>query len=91
IAFVFFMLFALSVAVVMVTLGLLGLDFEASMVLTVAALTTTGPLAAAATDPPLSYAALGDGPKMVLAATMVLGRLETLAIIALFNPEFWRK
>ncbi|MBN2907251.1 MAG: TrkH family potassium uptake protein [Rhodobacteraceae bacterium] len=90
IAFVFFMLFALSVAVVMVALGAAGLDFEASMVFTVAALTTTGPLAAAATEPALSYAALGDGAKMVLAAAMVLGRLETLAIIALLNPEFWR-
>ncbi|TDX23770.1 TrkH family potassium uptake protein [Rhodovulum visakhapatnamense] len=91
IAFVFFMLFALSVAVVMVALGFLGLDFEASMVLTVAALTTTGPLTAAATDPPLSYSALGDAAKMVLASAMILGRLETLAIIALLNPEFWRK
>ncbi|MBK1635053.1 TrkH family potassium uptake protein [Rhodovulum adriaticum] len=90
IAFVFFMLFALSVAVVMVALGLTGLDFEAAMVLTVAALTTTGPLAGAAADPALSYAALGDDARMVLAAAMVLGRLETLAIIALMNPEFWR-
>jgi len=24
-------------------------------------------------------------------AAMVLGRLETLAIVALLNPEFWRK
>ncbi|TCP63370.1 trk system potassium uptake protein TrkH [Rhodovulum bhavnagarense] len=90
IAFVFFMLFALSVTVVMVALGAAGLEFEAAMVLTVAALTTTGPLAAAAAEPALSYAALGDGAKMVLAAAMVLGRLETLAIIALLNPEFWR-
>ncbi len=28
--------------------------------------------------------------ELVLAASMVLGRLETLAIIALLNPEFWR-
>jgi len=90
IAFVFFMLFALSVAMVMIALGAAGLDFEASMVLTVAALTTTGPLAAAATEPGLSYAALGDAAKMILAAAMVLGRLETLAIIAFFNPGFWR-
>jgi len=24
-------------------------------------------------------------------AAMVLGRLETLAIIAMFNPDFWRR
>ncbi|ARE42153.1 Potassium uptake protein TrkH [Rhodovulum sp. P5] len=90
IAFVFFMLFALSVAMVMTALGAAGLDFEAATILTVAALTTTGPLAAAATEPSLSYAVLGDGAKIILAMAMVLGRLETLAIIAFFNPEFWR-
>ncbi|TCP40932.1 TrkH family potassium uptake protein [Rhodovulum marinum] len=90
IAFVFFMLFALSVAVTMTALGAAGLSFDTSMVLTVAALTTTGPLAAAATEPAISYAALGDPARMVLAAAMVVGRLETLAIIALLNPEFWR-
>jgi trk system potassium uptake protein TrkH len=91
IAFVFFMLFALSVALVMTALGAAGLDFEASMVLTVAALTTTGPLAAIATEPAISYAALAESAKLVLAAAMVLGRLETLAIIALLNPDFWRR
>ncbi|HDR29757.1 TrkH family potassium uptake protein [Rhodovulum sp.] len=90
IAFVFFMLFALSVAVTMVALGAAGIGFDAAMVLTVAALTTTGPLTAATTEPALSYATLGDGARMVLAAAMVVGRLETLAIIALLNPEFWR-
>ncbi|TCO71286.1 TrkH family potassium uptake protein [Rhodovulum euryhalinum] len=90
IAFVFFMLFALSVTVTMVALGAAGIDFEAAMVLSVAALTTTGPLATVTTEPALSYAALGDGARMVLAAAMVVGRLETLAIIALLNPEFWR-
>jgi trk system potassium uptake protein TrkH len=29
--------------------------------------------------------------KAILAGAMVLGRLETLAIVALFNPEIWRK
>ncbi|MBK5932999.1 trk system potassium uptake protein TrkH [Rhodovulum imhoffii] len=90
IAWLFFMMFALSVALVMVLLSAAGLNFESSMVLTVAALTTTGPLAGAGVDPGLSYAALGDGAKMILCGAMVLGRLETLVIVALFNPEFWR-
>jgi len=29
--------------------------------------------------------------KIVLAGAMVVGRLETLAILALFSPEFWRR
>jgi trk system potassium uptake protein TrkH len=33
---------------------------------------------------------LSDAAKLILAGAMVLGRLETLAIIALLNPGFWR-
>jgi len=61
------------------------------MVLSVAALSTTGPLAAIAAETPISYAGIPDGAKIILAFAMVLGRLEALAIIALLNPEFWRR
>lgn len=91
ISWVFFMLFAISIAVVMVLLSLTGVQFETAMVLAVAALSTTGPLAAVAAETPISYAGIPDPAKFVLAAAMVLGRLETLAIIALFNPEIWRR
>ncbi len=69
---------------------LTGLDFEQSVVLTIAALSTTGPLAATAGEVAFSYADLSEAAKLILAASMVLGRLETLAIIALLNPDFWR-
>nr|WP_246252051.1 potassium transporter TrkG [Sulfitobacter algicola] len=90
IAWIFFMLFALSVAAIMTLLSLTGLQFETSMVLTVAALSTTGPLASIAAETPISYAGLTDPAKIILIGAMVLGRLETLAIVALLNPEFWR-
>ncbi|MCV6824390.1 MULTISPECIES: TrkH family potassium uptake protein [Halocynthiibacter] len=90
VAWIFFMLFAISIAVVAALLSLLGHSFEEAMVLTVAALSTTGPLAATATETPISYATLSPLAKGVLAAAMVLGRLETLAFVALFNPESWR-
>jgi len=90
IAWVFSMLFALSLAGVMLALSLTGLQFETSMVFAVAALANTGPLASVAAELPLSYAGIPDAAKMVLAAAMVLGRLEALALIALLNPEFWR-
>lgn len=90
IAWIFFMLFAMSIAVVMMAVSLTGLAFEPATIMSIAALSNTGPLAAFAADTPLSWAELGDATKFVLAAAMVLGRLETLAIIALFNPEFWR-
>jgi trk system potassium uptake protein TrkH len=91
VAWVYFMFFALTIAVVMMALSLFGLHFEEAAVFTVSALTTTGPLVYFAAEVPFSYADLGTAPKVILAATMVLGRLEMLAIVALFNPEFWRR
>lgn len=90
-AWLFFMLFALSIAVTTAVLSLLGHDFEQALVLTLAALTTTGQLADLATETPIRYAELGSTAKTVLAAVMILGRLETLAILALLAPSSWRR
>jgi trk system potassium uptake protein TrkH len=90
IAWIFFMIFAISIAGVMVLLAATGVQFETAMVLAVSALSTTGPLAVVGAEDPISYAGLTDLSKVVLAFAMILGRLEALAIIALLNPEFWR-
>ena len=90
-AWVFFMLFALSIAVVMSGFSLLGgVDFEEAMILTIAALSTTGPLTEVAGSSPVDLSGLGDAARTLLAMAMVLGRLEALALIAFLNPEFWR-
>lgn len=89
-AWLFFMLTLLSLGVVMAAFSLTGLNFEKSLVLTIAALTTTGPLAAVAAAEPVSYATLTASAKLVLTAAMILGRLETLAIVALLVPSRWR-
>jgi trk system potassium uptake protein TrkH len=91
VAWIFFMLFAISIAITMGALTLTGLAFEPAMVFTVAALSTTGPLAQVAGEAPLSYADLAPSAKIILAGAMVLGRLETLAILALLIPESWRR
>lgn len=91
ISWVFFMLFALSIAAVMLMLSLTGVQFETAMVLAVSALSTTGPLATVAAETPIAYSGIPDAAKVILAFAMVLGRLETLAIIALFNPEIWQR
>ena len=84
------MLFALSLALVTVTLAALGVSFEDAIVLAVAAISTTGPLTQVAADAPINLLQLDSAAKLVLSVAMVLGRLETLAIIALFNPDLWR-
>ncbi len=91
ISWVFFMLFALSIIGTMVALSLTGVQFENAMVLAVASLSNTGPLVELAAETPISISGITDGAKFVLAIAMVLGRLEALAIIALFNPDLWRK
>ena len=58
--------------------------------LTIAGLSTTGPLINFATDQPIELAQLSVAAKFIFTAAMVLGRLETLAIIALLTPELWR-
>ena len=90
ISWIFFMLFSMSIAMVMLALSLTGQPFEHAMIFTVSALSTTGPLAAIAAETPLFYTDLDAVAKLILAAAMVLGRLETLAIIALLNPSLWR-
>ncbi len=90
-AWVAFMLFVLSLAGAVAVLALSGLAFEPALVLAIAALSTTGPLASTAGDPGMSYAALDGAQRSLLAAIMVLGRLELLAIVALLVPESWRR
>ncbi|MDE4174986.1 potassium transporter TrkG [Phaeobacter sp. PT47_59] len=90
VAWVFFMLFALSLAVISTVLAALGTDFETSLVLAIAALSTTGPLVEVAANDPILLWQLAPAAKLVLCLAMVLGRLETLAIIALLSPNLWR-
>lgn len=91
IAWIFFMLFALSLALVTVILAALGVSFEQALVLSISALSTTGPLVEVASDDPVRLIELSATAKLVICAAMVLGRLETLAIIALFTPDLWRR
>jgi trk system potassium uptake protein TrkH len=90
IAWVFFMLFALSLAGTCLLLTLFGASFEEAMVMAVAMLSTTGPVVSFGAETPILLIELTTGAKLVLCAAMVLGRLETLAIIALLTPDLWR-
>ncbi|MDP4034014.1 MAG: potassium transporter TrkG [Pseudorhodobacter sp.] len=91
VAWVFFILFAFSIAIFTAALGLAGVAFEPGLVLTIAALTTTGPLANFAAEAPIRYAELGGAAKLILGFAMVLGRVEALAILALLAPDGWRR
>ncbi|MGR3623094.1 TrkH family potassium uptake protein [Pseudophaeobacter sp.] len=90
VAWVFFMLFALSLALISIALSAVGSDFEQALILTISTLSTTGPLIDIAGDAPIVLTTLEPAAKVILCFAMVLGRLETLAIIALLSPNLWR-
>lgn len=103
-AFIFFMLFAVSIAVTVMLVSIHRIDFDSATILSIAALTNTGPLAGsiplapvlegtagAAGAPWGGWAGLAPFTKAVLAGAMIVGRLETLAILALLSPEIWRR
>ncbi|WP_347138541.1 potassium transporter TrkG [Paracoccus sp. SSK6] len=103
-AFIFFMLFATSIAVVVALVSIQRIEIETATILSVAALTNTGPLAAAIPLTPAFQASAGiaSAPwegwsglpvftKTILAGAMIVGRIETLAVLALFSPQFWRR
>ena len=90
IAWIFFMLFALSLAVVTILLAASGASFEEAVVMAIASLSTTGPLLEMGGDTPIRIIELNSFAKSVFVSAMVLGRLETLAIIALLTPDLWR-
>jgi trk system potassium uptake protein len=90
IAFVFLMLFLITLALVMIALSATGLSFERSLTLAVAGLTTTGPAIETLADG-LTYRDLTPLARGVLCVAMIVGRMEALVIIALFNPAYWRR
>ncbi|MEL7167241.1 MAG: potassium transporter TrkG [Pseudomonadota bacterium] len=90
IAWIFFMLFAVSLAVGAVLMAATGLAFEEALVMIIAGLSTTGPLLEIGGDAPLRLSEVSAAAKAIFTAAMVLGRLETLAIIALITPNLWR-
>ena len=91
IAWIFFMMLALMLAAVTTLLSLNGVAFSDALVLAIAALTTTGPLVQSGGEGAIALATLSGFSKLVVSLSMVLGRLEMLAIIALLNRGFWRR
>ncbi len=84
-AWVFFMLFAMSIAALMLAFSLAGLEFQSALILTISALTTTGPLVNVVAEVPLELSTIGMPAQILAGAGMILGRIEILALIALFS------
>jgi trk system potassium uptake protein TrkH len=90
VAFIFLMLTMIALALVMLALAATGLSFERSLTLAVAGLTTTGPAIVTLHDG-LGYEDLSTLARAVFCVAMIVGRLEVLVIVAVFNPVYWRR
>lgn len=91
VAWIFFMLFAGTITLFTLVLAGLTGSLEHGLVLAISGLSTTGPLIVLAPETPIGLAQSAPAVKMVLAAAMVIGRLEMLAIIALAVSDLWRR
>jgi len=91
IAWVFFMLFVVAIALFTMIFSWLGQEFEHAITFAIATLTTTGPI--------LQMSALGDWvltelsvwSTLAASVAMILGRLEILVVLALISPSAWRR
>ena len=88
--FVFFIAYAFSVAVISALIALTGVDFVTAFGSTIACITNSGPGISQNIGPAGNFAGLSSSVKVILAFTMLLGRLEVLTILVLFCKSFWR-
>jgi trk system potassium uptake protein TrkH len=87
-AFIF--VYFTTILVIALLLGMFGLDFVTAVSGATTAVCNVGPGLGDVIGPAGSFAPLPDGAKWVLAAGMLMGRLELFTVLVLFNPRFWR-
>ena len=89
-ACVFFMVFILSFAFITLGLALTGSTINEAVALTLATITNTGPIVEQINTSSESIIDFEFLAKIILVGSMVLGRLEVLALLALLNPDIYR-
>ena len=89
-AWVLFMLFIVSLALLTVILATFGLLFEEAIILAVACLTTTGPIIEVLGFEPSLISGLSHFSKMALVSSMILGRLEILVALSVITSALRR-
>jgi trk system potassium uptake protein TrkH len=86
----FFAFFFATMGVVAVLLSLTGLDFITSVSGAATAVANIGPGLGDTIGPAGNFATLNDPAKWILIFAMFIGRLELMAVFAIFTLQFWR-
>ena len=88
IIFIFTFLFIFLIIAMLLSIS--GLDFITSISGAASSISNVGPGLGEMIGPNGNYKTLPDLSKWILAAGMLLGRLELFAVLVLFFPSFWR-
>jgi trk system potassium uptake protein TrkH len=64
--------------------------FENALVAAIAAISNTGPAFGLVTPENVDFLRLSESQRVIMAITMVVGRIEVLAVIALFKTDSWQ-
>jgi len=88
----YFFAYTLAFGVGISLMGVVGLPLDDAIASTAAGLSNVGPLLdLTLPESGLGYADFTKGQMIVYISLMILGRIEVLAAIALFTPNFWRQ
>lgn len=90
----YLIVYLLALVLAAAVLAAAGLGFSQALLGAAGAVANVGPILGIAGDGASAaavYAGLSDGIKTVLALTMVLGRVEILAVLSLATPLFWTR
>ncbi|GGJ91653.1 TrkH family potassium uptake protein [Pseudomonas matsuisoli] len=82
--------FTITIGVLALALTMLGLDPITALTGAATAVCNVGPGLGTVIGPAGNFSSLPDAAKWLLAAGMLLGRLEIITVIVLLTPTFWR-
>ncbi len=85
-----FLVFTLTLGVMILLITLAGHSFELAATAATAVLANAGPVIFLAEDGEAGYAVFDAPVRLLLCAGMILGRLEAVVALAVFNRAFWR-
>lgn len=90
-AWAFVMLYTVAIFAALIGLTISGLPFQDSLVAAIASISNTGPAFPLISPGGFDFGRLTESQRLILAAAMILGRIETLAVISLFNTDSWHQ
>ncbi|MCY1705815.1 TrkH family potassium uptake protein [Pannonibacter sp. SL95] len=86
---VYLVLYIGSVAMVSIGLAAFDIDFITCLSAAASAIGNIGTALGPLVGPDGTFGALPDGAKWLLAAAMLLGRLELIVVLVMIDPDFW--